>query len=94
MASISARKRKRVVVTISDKLKIHQLVKSRRTFQSIVDEYDFGKSTVHNNVKNEEKLHDFQKETEDGDCIKKRKTMKKADLLALDKAVYLWFVQQ
>ena len=94
MASVSACKRKHVVLTISDKLKICQLVKSGRTFQSVADEYDIGKSTVHNIVKNKEKLYEFQKEIEDGDCIKKRKTVKKADLLALDKAVYLWFVQQ
>ena len=96
MASVSTfnRKRKRLVLTISDKLKICQLVRSGRTLQSVADEYDVGKSTVHNIVKSEEKLQAFQKEIKDGDCIKKRKTVKKADLLALDKAVYLWFIQQ
>ena len=94
MASVNAHKRKCVVLTISDKLKICQLVKSGRTFQSVVDKYDFGKSTIHNIVKNEEKLQDLQKKIQDGDCIQKRKTVKKADLLELDKAVYLWFIQQ
>lgn len=45
-------------------------------------------------MKSEDKLQAFQKEISDGDCIKKRKTVKKADLLVLDKAVYLWFIQQ
>ena len=44
-------------------------------------------------MKNEEKLLDFKKEIQDGHCVKK-KTVKKTDLLALDKAVYLWLVQQ
>ena len=98
MANVGAHKRKHVVLMISDKPKVCQLVKSRRTFQSIVDKYDVGKSTVDNIMKIEKKLHDFQNELEDSDCIKKRKTVKKADLLALDKVldkvVYLWFMQQ
>ena len=74
MASVSAskRKRKRVVLTISDKLKICQLVKGGRTLQSVADDYDIGKSTVHDIVKSEEKLQAFQREIKDGDCIKKR----------------------
>ena len=69
MASVSTsnRKRKRLVLTLSDKLKICQLVRSGRTLQSVADEYDVGKSTVHNIVKSEEKLQAFQKEIKDGD---------------------------
>ena len=69
-------------------------VKGGRTLQSVADEYNVGKSTVHDIVKSEKKLQAFQKEIKDSDCIKKRKTVKKADLSELDKAVYLWFVQQ
>ena len=87
MASVSTseRKRKRVVLVISDKLKICQLVKGGRTLQSVVDEYNVGKSIVHDIIKSEKKLQAFQKEIKDGDCIKKRKTVKKADLSELDK---------
>ena len=96
MASVGTSncKRKRLVLTISDKLKICQLVRSGRTLQGVSDEYGVGKSTVHDIVKSEEKLQAFQKEIKDGDCIKKRKRLKKADLLALDKAVFLWFIHQ
>ena len=38
-------------------------------------------------MKSEERLQAFQKEIRDGDCIKKRKTVKKAYLSELDKAV-------
>ena len=75
--STSNRKRKRLVVTITEKLKICQLIRSGRTLQSVADEYGVGKSTVHNIVKSEEKLQAFQKEIKDCDCIKKRKTVKK-----------------
>ena len=82
MASVSTSEcnRKRVVLVISDKLKICQLVKGGRILQSVADKYNVGKSTVHDIVKSEKKLQAFQKEIEDGDCIKKRKTVKKADL--------------
>ena len=70
------------------------VVRSGRTLQSVADEYDVGKSTFHDIVKSEEKLQAFQKEINDGDCINKRETVKTIDILTLDKAVYLWFIQQ
>ena len=45
-------------------------------------------------VKSEDKLKTFQKEVEDGDCIKKRNIVKKADFAELDKAFYLWFIHE
>ena len=90
----TSQKRKRVVLSISDKLQICQQVKNGRSLQSVAGEYGVGKSTVHNIVKSEKKLRVFQKEITDGDCIKKRKTMKGSLLTELDKAVYLWFMQQ
>ncbi len=62
--------------------------------QSLASEYGIGKSTVHDIVKNGEKLKQFQKEICEGVCVKKRKTMKKSTLDELDHAGYLWFVQQ
>ena len=90
----SRSKTKRVVLTIDDKLKICQLVKAGRTLQKVADEYNIGKSTVHDITKSEEKLKAFQKEVAENDCIKKRKTVKQADFSELDKGVYLWFIQQ
>ena len=45
-------------------------------------------------MKSEKKQQAFQKKINDGDCIEKRKTVMKAELAELDKAVYIWFVQQ
>ena len=53
-ASSSTRKRKRKVLSISEKLKICELAKGGRTLQSLANEFDIGKSTVHDMVKNEE----------------------------------------
>ena len=41
-------------------------------------------------MKSEAKLQAFQKEINEGDCIKKRKTVKRSDLTELDKAVFIY----
>ena len=61
---------------------------------SVALEYDRPKSTVYDIVKSKEKLKAFLKEIEDGSCVKKRRIVRRANLEDLDKAVYLWFVQQ
>ena len=93
-SAASGKKRKRVVLTIEDKLKICDLVKNGRSMTSAAAEFNVGKSTVHDIVKNQAKLQTFLTEIQDGDCIKKRRIVRRANLEALDKAVYLWFVQQ
>ena len=40
-----------------------------------------------NIVKSEDKLKTFQKELEDGDCIKKRKIVRKADFAASEQNI-------
>ena len=93
-SAASGKKRKKVVLTIEEKLKICDLVKNGRSLTSIVAELNVGKSTVHYMVKNKAKLQTFLTEIQDGDCIKKKRIVRRANLDALDKAVYLWFVQQ
>ena len=44
-ASSSTRKRKRKVLSISEKLKICELAKGGRTLQNLANEFDIGKST-------------------------------------------------
>ena len=53
-----------------------------------------GKSTVHNIVKKKAKNQTFLTEIQEGHCIKKRRIVRRTNIDALDKAVYLWFVQQ
>ena len=65
----STKKRRRVVLTIEQKLKICDLIESGRTLTSVALEYDTPKSTVHNIVKSKEKLKAFLKEIEDGLCV-------------------------
>ena len=48
-----ATKRKRIVLSIEDKLKI---VRNGRSLTSIAEEFNIGKSTAHDIVKSESKL--------------------------------------
>ena len=82
-SAASGKKRKRIVLTIDG-----------RSLTSIAAEFNVGKSIVHDIVKNKAKLQTFLTEIQDGDCIKKRRIVRRANLDALDKVVYLWFVQQ
>ena len=50
-----------VLLAIDNRVKMCQLVKGRRALQSIVGEYDVGKSTVHDIMKNEENVLAIQK---------------------------------
>ena len=68
----AGKKRKRVVLTIEDKLKVCDLVKSGRSLTSIAAEFYVAKSTVHDTVKNKAKLQTFLTEIQDGNCVKKR----------------------
>ena len=94
MMASKPRKRKRVILTIEDKLEICELVHKGRTMTSVSEEYEIGRPTVHDIVKSEDKLKTFQTELEDNDCGKKRRAIRRSDLPELDKATYLWFVQQ
>ena len=47
------------------------------------------KSTVHDIVKNKTKLQTFLTEIQEGDCIKKKKVVRRSDFKELDKAVSL-----
>ena len=90
----AGKKRKRIVLTIEDKLRICDLVQKGQSLTSVATEFNTAKSTIHNIVKNKAKLQTFLTEIQDGDCIKRRCIVRRANLEELDKAVYLWFVQQ
>ena len=87
------RKRKRIVLTISDKLKICEMVSNGRSLTSVAKEFDTSKSTIHDIVNNQDKLQTLLTEIQDGGCINNRRIVRRADLVPLEKAVYMWFVQ-
>ena len=58
-AAAAGKKRKRIVSTIEDKLKVCDLVQNGRSLTSVVAEFNMAKSTVHDIVKNKAKLQTF-----------------------------------
>ena len=95
MATPNPTKRKRVVLSIDQKLEICCLVTAKnQTQQRVAEDFGTGRATVHDIVKSAEKLKSFQRVQESGDCSKKRKTMRNSDYPDLDKAVFTWMVQE
>ena len=92
-ADAVGRKRKRIVLTLSEKLKICELVKNGRSLTSVAKEFDTSKSTIHDIGNTQDKLQTFLTEIQDGGCINNRRIVRRANLQPLDKAVYMWFVQ-
>ncbi len=77
------------MLTIEEKLKICESIRKGLSMTSVAQQFNVGRSTVHDIVKNEAKLKRFATEIE-GDCIKKRKIVRRPEFSELDKA----FVQQ
>ena len=61
------------MLNIEEKLRICESVRGGRSLTSVAQEFNIGKSTVHDIVKSEANIKQFMTEIEDGDCIKKRK---------------------
>ncbi len=78
------------MLTIEEKLKICESIRKGLSMTSVAQQFNVGRSTVHDIVKNEAKLKRFATEIEEGDCIKKRKIVRRPEFSELDKA----FVQQ
>ena len=95
MAENSKPKRKKVVLTIDDKIDILQLLNSGTSYTIISDKYGIGRSTVADIKKSASKLEAFKKKMVDMGFKKaSAKTMKIGDYEKLDEAVYIWFRQQ
>lgn len=81
-------KRKRVVLSIKDKLEAVRRVESGAILRNVASDYGVGVSTVSDWVKCKSKLLEHS-------CkIPNRKTMKEAQFEKLNEAVFFWFTQQ
>uniref|UniRef100_A0A1B6KBL0 HTH psq-type domain-containing protein n=1 Tax=Graphocephala atropunctata TaxID=36148 RepID=A0A1B6KBL0_9HEMI len=87
-------KRKRVVLTIHQKLEIIEHLEKGRSAKSVANEYNVGEQTVKDLKKKKMDLLKFASAAESSLGLKKRKKMKKATFKTLDKAMLDWFTQQ
>ena len=86
-----AAKRKRVVLTIQQKLEVIKLLDSSISYTIICEKFGIGRSTVSDN---REKLLKFNMELKEMGTKRDVKVMKLGDDPLLDKAVYVWFRQK
>ena len=90
-------KRKRIVLSVDDKLKICEMVLKKIPKTEIMVKYNIGKSTVNDICNSQESLKNFKMskcELGIAKCVKATKSMKGGMFDKLDNALYLWFRQQ
>lgn len=90
-------KRKRVVLTIEQKLEVCQMVRDNVARKVIMDKFNLGRSTLSDIVKNEASLTAFKKKRLDlgiSGSVKTAKSLKDGMFEKLDSSLYIWLRQQ
>ena len=88
--------RKRVVLSVVQKLEICDAIRRGVSYNDIMSQYKIGKSTISDIKKSEPKLRKFKAEKEQlgmRNAAKKAKAMKASVNEELDRALYIWFRQ-
>ena len=92
---MAARKRKRVVLTLENKLCVLDRLAKGEKASKVASEFGIGNSTVTDLKKNESKILSFVSSIESlSVCSNERKIMRLAEDEKVDEAVYLWYVQK
>jgi len=95
MATHTASKRKRIVLSIEKKLEILDRLSKGETQVKLAQEYGIGKTTVFDLKQNENRIKMYASTMDSlSFCKKGRKIMRMAADDKLDEALYLWFVQK
>ena len=93
MATAKKQKRKRLVLSIEEKVEVVAMLDKDISYTVIMERFGIGKSTVGDIWKNKEKILAFRREMVEMGMSRKAKTMKQGDQ-KLDQAAYLWFKQK
>ncbi|XP_049634517.1 jerky protein homolog-like [Suncus etruscus] len=89
-----AGKRKRVVLTIKDKLDILRQLEAGGSSRQLAGAYGIGETTVRDIRKNKERLLRYASGSDSAGLLARRKSMKPSMYEALDRAMLQWFRQQ
>ncbi|XP_012584917.1 PREDICTED: jerky protein homolog-like [Condylura cristata] len=87
-------KRKRVVLTIKDKLDIIKKLEDGGSSKQLAGMYGIGETTVRDIRKNKEKIITYASSSDSTSLLAKRKSMKPSMYEELDRAMLEWFNQQ
>lgn len=88
-----AEKRKKVVLTITQKLQMISKIENGASRKQMCLEYDIGETTVRDILKQKDKLLTFASMSNNASGMKKRKTMKNSTYVELDMALTEWLAQ-
>ena len=89
-------KRKRVVLSIADKLEVCKLVKNKVPKSFIMDKFKIGKSTINDICRKEDEFVKFETKKQElgvSSATKRAKVIKAGSFDKLDEALYIWFRQ-
>lgn len=84
-------KRKRVVLTVKQKVDICRRVEKGENRKRIMEEYGIGSSTIYDIKAQSKKLRDFIKDTDTPKAAEQRHTLQFKRVDVLDKVLYEWF---
>ncbi|GBP73928.1 Jerky protein [Eumeta japonica] len=87
-------KRKRVVLSLKDKINIIDSLKKGETGRKLADKYGVGTSTISDIKKNTDSILLYTCKLDSEDGSKHRKMMKKPKNELLEDALYCWFLQK
>ena len=90
----SKKKRKRLVLSIQQKLEVIKMLDSSISYTIICEKFGIGRSTISDIKSNRDKLLKFNMELKEMGTKRDVKVMKLGDDPLLDKAVYVWFRQK
>ena len=88
-----SQKRKRVVLSIQDKLELIKKIGKGATRNQMSLQYGIGECTVWDILKQKEKLMQFAASSDSSSSMKKRKSMKSSTVEELDAALLRWVSQ-
>ncbi len=89
--SASVKKRKKIVLSIEDKLDILKLIECETSYTVISEKYGIGRSTVGDIKKQKSKLESFKRRLQDMGMKKiESKTMKIGEYKLLEEALYIY----
>uniref|UniRef100_A0A1B6DW69 HTH psq-type domain-containing protein n=1 Tax=Clastoptera arizonana TaxID=38151 RepID=A0A1B6DW69_9HEMI len=86
-------KRKKIVLSMQDKLKALKRLDKGETMQKVTDDYGVGRRTVGDWRKIQSELEKWCSSRVTETNLKDRKTIKKSDYEKTSEALYIWFVQ-
>lgn len=88
------KKRKRILLTVEEKLKIIERVEQGEDAMKLADEYNVGKTTIRDILNKKNEYLYFALNSDSYSCVRNRKTLKKSMNPELDRAVFEWFQEK